>query len=1333
MKSVFNFFMNLLILIIFIIEVLSADFTYPSALSLLNGNIFVVEQNGIFVYDEQLKIIIHNYTFEEEDKITNLNSLSNVIVKYKRNYILCLINSKIYFFDNNGENILITNKIITDENVSHLTLTLIGIAGGYYYYYYSIGYFLYDYGIYYLKIIAYRIHLIEKTNNYIGRVLLEEFTSSFWGNHHYFANAGLGCEYMESEDNDEEICLVCFFLIKNGYSLSLTHNFFNIYSDSIEINNNYYYKYIEDLYNVKQIQVVTTIARKNSLVCVLFTDENLECYKFKFSTGLFGGGKFFSNIKTNFNCRNVLYGMKLNYLADVNNIALSCINSNAIVQAIFFNEDLELINSFQQFTECESIYGHSVLNSKNNSAFYVISDAICNNIKRCFEPLEGTLSSIEEIDIVSPSQIISDVSEKGEEENEEEKEIEVEKIIEEEVTQIIIEETTQIIEVEKTQLIKEEEITHLDEQKFDCSILEKCGECDQESYSKNLCINCNKEKNYYYLNYFPSKQRNKYINCVNEKTKPQKFYFNKINLDYESCYATCSSCEYGGNAEENNCTSCDGINYIKNPQEENSLNCVTKCKYFYYIEHDIYSYTEIPFCPEEYNYLIKDKSKCTNNCKEDNEYKYKYNSECFKECPNNTKDDNDFICKDTEINKCTLTENKIKFIEDNNTFNELEKLVNKYIEEFNYTDNHVSVYKNDELTITIYIKNKCILELDLEIPEIDFGSCYDNVIKNNKDNISELIIAVIDKKSNSKNDRKILQFGMFSPINGKYQNSEEICAEDKIIFIESIENKILQSGIDINLIREFVNEGIDMFNLTSKFYTDICFQYNSKKDVPLKDRVLEYFPNISLCEEGCEFLGINMTTITSICECFYSETKREENLKDKVLEETQISFIEDIITSSNIYVLKCIYQLFKGKNIKKCYGGFIVLSLFIIEIICAIFYCHRNIYSINKYIFGITNKYINFLSQQKPDIIIKKSIKKKTKKLSLNNNNNKNSAPPKQNIKNSKDNINPNIQKIIRKTKNPRKTEFNGEYNLVINNNKDMKIKNNYNINKIYDVNANNDKYFKEKARNSNREFSHFSDKALLSRQKYEASNEYNSLFNNIKDDLDINIEEYLETQFDDMDYDEAIRKDKRRFAESFMDKLRDNQIIINTFCSDEPIRPGAIKIIFLILQFDLYFFINGLFYDEEYISKIYHLEKDTFLTMAERFFDNLIYAALAGIIINYIIEFFFIEEQKIKKILKMEKDNIFVLKYEMIKILKSIKTRYKLFIIISFIISFIAIIHIFCFNIVYYHTMIEWIIFSLIIILSIQIGSFMVCLLQTALRFISFKFKSEKLFKLSL
>ena len=56
---------------------------------------------------------------------------------------------------------------------------------------------------------------------------------------------------------------------------------------------------------------------------------------------------------------------------------------------------------------------------------------------------------------------------------------------------------------------------------------------------------------------------------------------------------------------------------------------------------------------------------------------------------------------------------------------------------------------------------------------------------------------------------------------------------------------------------------------------------------------------------------------------------------------------------------------------------------------------------------------------------------------------------------------------------------------------------------------------------------------------------------------------------------------------------------------------------------------------------------------MAERFFDNLIYAALAGIVISYIIDFFFIDEEKIRKIFKYEKENILVVKYEIAKVLK--------------------------------------------------------------------------------
>ena len=208
MRSIFNH-INILLSIIFINKVLSVDFTFPSSVSLLNGNIFVIEKNGIFVYNEQLTNIIYNYAFEENEKINNLNSLSNVIIRYKRNYILCLINSKIYFFDDKKENILITDKLIMDENISYITLTLIGTIGNFYYY--SIEYLLNESSIYYIKIISYKIDLIEKTNNYIDNIVIDKFTSSFWGNQRYFANNGLGCEYMEPEDNRSKITFNMLF------------------------------------------------------------------------------------------------------------------------------------------------------------------------------------------------------------------------------------------------------------------------------------------------------------------------------------------------------------------------------------------------------------------------------------------------------------------------------------------------------------------------------------------------------------------------------------------------------------------------------------------------------------------------------------------------------------------------------------------------------------------------------------------------------------------------------------------------------------------------------------------------------------------------------------------------------------------------------------------------------------------------------------------------------------------------------------------------------------------------------------------------------------------
>ena len=106
MKSVINSsILFRLYILISIIEIIISrlDINYPSSLSLSNGNIFIVEKKGIFVYDGHLKNVIYNYIFEEGEQINNLDIFSNVIVKFKNNYIICLVNNKIFFSDYEGK------------------------------------------------------------------------------------------------------------------------------------------------------------------------------------------------------------------------------------------------------------------------------------------------------------------------------------------------------------------------------------------------------------------------------------------------------------------------------------------------------------------------------------------------------------------------------------------------------------------------------------------------------------------------------------------------------------------------------------------------------------------------------------------------------------------------------------------------------------------------------------------------------------------------------------------------------------------------------------------------------------------------------------------------------------------------------------------------------------------------------------------------------------------------------------------------------------------------------------------------------------------------------
>ena len=114
------------------------------------------------------------------------------------------------------------------------------------------------------------------------------------------------------------------------------------------------------------------------------------------------------------------------------------------------------------------------------------------------------------------------------------------------------------------------------------------------------------------------------------------------------------------------------------------------------------------------------------------------------------------------------------------------------------------------------------------------------------------------------------------------------------------------TNLDIPVINEFKDKGVDIFHIKDEFCNDICHPYAQDNNyVILKDRRKYLFQNYSLCEEGCFYNNINTSDMTVICNC-----KIQENFSDIetpfIFEQpSEISFFE-----SNIGIIKCHNQIF---------------------------------------------------------------------------------------------------------------------------------------------------------------------------------------------------------------------------------------------------------------------------------------------------------------------------------------------------------------------------------------------------------------------------------------
>ena len=244
--------------------------------------------------------------------------------------------------------------------------------------------------------------------------------------------------------------------------------------------------------------------------------------------------------------------------------------------------------------------------------------------------------------------------------------------------------------------------------------------CSEESNKLDLCLTCNEAAGYKKVNY--TVIFSQYLNCIKrDDPKLIKYYYNETLDVYRPCYKTCKRCLEAGDARAHHCLECAN-GYMFRPYNNPYNNCVVYSEYYYYISsYNQFKNLDIYQCPEEAKYYIKEKKSCLDDCKKDKDYKYLYNGNCISQCPAGTHNEN-FVCILNE-DKCNLGKNDI-YLTNQDNFNVIGTLVKSYISEFNYTNKYVSLYQNKDYSIIINKDQNCFSELNTELPEVNFQSCY---------------------------------------------------------------------------------------------------------------------------------------------------------------------------------------------------------------------------------------------------------------------------------------------------------------------------------------------------------------------------------------------------------------------------------------------------------------------------------------------------------------------------------------------------------------------------------------------------------------------------------
>ena len=211
--KVIKFKISLIILLQIFYKISSEkSFDYPYSITLANDNIFLIQKTGIDIYDKSLNLLNHIIEFSREEEMTEEN-FAKIAIKNNKEYILSIINDKLFIFNNGGK--LLYNseeKINNNQKIYSYSLTFIYTTNDACYY--IIGYFDEDS---YLNLYLYRYdnkkNKIALLSKYRENRYLYQITESYRDDFLNYTQKLLSCENMLELCIMKLIMMVLFIMI----------------------------------------------------------------------------------------------------------------------------------------------------------------------------------------------------------------------------------------------------------------------------------------------------------------------------------------------------------------------------------------------------------------------------------------------------------------------------------------------------------------------------------------------------------------------------------------------------------------------------------------------------------------------------------------------------------------------------------------------------------------------------------------------------------------------------------------------------------------------------------------------------------------------------------------------------------------------------------------------------------------------------------------------------------------------------------------------------------------------------------------------------------------